>query len=117
MLGRRRRDVNWPWGAFVIPVIPLPFVIPINHLCHSERSEESAVCRWKEQQIPHRLKPVRNDNCWKVADRQKPIAPLRASQPTLPMITTASNEMQLFRAVIAPGMVGHQGRLLFPAKK
>jgi hypothetical protein len=39
---------------------------------------------------------------------QKQIAPLRASQPGLPMITTASHEMKVIRAVIAPGMVGHQ---------
>jgi hypothetical protein len=35
-------------------------------LCHSDRREESAVCRQHcrrtGQQIPHRLKPVRNDN-------------------------------------------------------
>ena len=50
-------------------------------------------------------------------DCQKQIAPLRASQPTLPMITTASKEMQILRAIVAPGMVGHKRRLLFPAKK
>src|SRR5450631_3041741 len=45
------------------------------------------------------------------------IAPLPASQPRLPMITTASYEMQLVRAVIPPRMVGHKASLLVPAIK
>ena len=48
---------------------------------------------------------------------QKQIAPLRARQPSLPMITTTRDEMQLLRAVITPGMVGHKASLLVPAKK
>ena len=48
---------------------------------------------------------------------QKQIAPPRASQPTLPMITTASDEMQFVRAVITPGMVGHKANLRVAARK
>jgi hypothetical protein len=47
---------------------------------------------------------------------QKQIASLRARQPGLPMITTAGNEMQVVRAVIAPGMVGHRASLLGAAR-
>jgi len=49
--------------------------------------------------------------------RQKQIATLGARKPRLAMITTASDEMQLIRAVVAPGMVGHTASLLVPAKK
>ena len=48
---------------------------------------------------------------------EEEVTPLRAGQPGLPMITTASDEMQLIRAVVAPGMVGHTASLLVPAKK
>jgi len=48
---------------------------------------------------------------------QKQVAPLRARQPGLPMITTASDEMQVVRAVKAPGMVGHIASLAVGAKK
>jgi hypothetical protein len=49
--------------------------------------------------------------------RQKQIAPLWARQPGLAMITTAGDEMQLIRAVVAPRMVGHTASLVVPAKK
>jgi len=48
---------------------------------------------------------------------QKQIPPLRARQPTLPMITTAGDEMQVIAAVVPLGMVGHQASLLVPTKK
>jgi hypothetical protein len=50
-------------------------------------------------------------------DGEKQIAPPWARPPGLPVITAASDEMQLIRAVVASGMVGHQGSLLVPAKK
>lgn len=49
--------------------------------------------------------------------RQKQIATLLARQPGLPMVTTAGDEAQLFGAVVASGMVGHQASLLVVAKK
>ena len=48
---------------------------------------------------------------------EEQIASLRASQPGLPAITTTGDEMQFIRAVVAPGMVGHQASLLMAAKK
>jgi hypothetical protein len=48
---------------------------------------------------------------------EEEVTPLRAGQPGLPMITTASDEMQLFGAVVASGMVGHQASLLVVAKQ
>ncbi len=47
---------------------------------------------------------------------QEQIAPPRARQPRLPMITTAGDEMQIVPAVIAAGMVRHEASL-FPAAK
>ena len=48
---------------------------------------------------------------------EEQIAPLRARQPGLPMITTASDEMQLIAAVVAAGMVGHRASLMVAPKK
>jgi|HubBroStandDraft_2_1064218.scaffolds.fasta_scaffold42266_3 hypothetical protein len=45
------------------------------------------------------------------------IATLPARQPGLPMITTASNEMQVIRPVVALGMVGHRASLLAGAEE
>jgi hypothetical protein len=49
--------------------------------------------------------------------REEQIATLRAGQPSLPMITTASDEMQFIRALVASGMAGHKASLLVAAKK
>ncbi len=50
-------------------------------------------------------------------DGKKQIAPLRAGQPGLPMITAASDEMPLIRAVVAPEMLGHTASLFVAEKK
>jgi hypothetical protein len=50
-------------------------------------------------------------------DCQKQVSPPRAGQPALPMITTASDEMQFVRAVITPGMVRHKANLRVAARK
>jgi len=48
---------------------------------------------------------------------EEQVAPLRACQPRLTMITTAGDEVQFLGAVVAPGMVGHQASLLLDAEK
>jgi len=42
---------------------------------------------------------------------EEQVAPPQAGQPGLPMIATASDEMQLLRAGVAPRMVGHGASL------
>jgi hypothetical protein len=48
---------------------------------------------------------------------QKQIPTLRARQPALPMVATASDEMQVIGAVMALGMVGHTASLLVPTEE
>jgi len=48
---------------------------------------------------------------------QEQIPTLRARQPSLPTVTTASDEMQFIDAVIALRMIGHRGSLLVDAEE